>query len=137
MANGGGYYSGGTVFEVSPNPRGNGWVERALHNFGGTKSDGTSPQGASLIIDADGNLYGTTTAGGVYDEGVAFKLSRTTQTAAVWTEEILYSFGKWPDAQNPSSGLIFDSAGNLFGATVSGGRYGCGAAYEISPSRVE
>ena|ERR1700733_856400 len=135
MTTWGGYYSAGTVFELSPDPADGGWVETVAHNFGRDRTDGTSPQGPGLIMDADGNLYGTSTFGGIYDGGVAFKLSRT--PGAVWVEDILHSFGKVPDASSPYSGMIFDSAGNLYGTTFAGGYQGSGAVFEIMHARVE
>jgi len=60
----GGTYSSGTVFELSPGT--GGWTETVLYNFGGGSQDGAYPQG-SLIMDASGNLYGTTFYGVVFD----------------------------------------------------------------------
>jgi uncharacterized repeat protein (TIGR03803 family) len=57
----------GTVFKLTPTG-----AETMLHSF--TEEDGANPQ-AGLIQDAAGNLYGTTSAGGVYGNGVVFKLA--------------------------------------------------------------
>jgi uncharacterized repeat protein (TIGR03803 family) len=123
----GGLTSGsGTVFELTPAAGGK-WTEQVLHTFGSmSATDGVNPQ-AGLIFDADGNLYGTTQYGGdhggVYaDGGTVFELSPA--MGGAWTEKVLYSFGATgTDGENPYSGLIFDDAGNLYGATEIGGDF--------------
>jgi len=133
----GGAYGGGTVFELSPQT-GGGWVARALHSFEGNGTDGVDPYG-SLIFDGAGNLYGTTAGGGVTNHGIVFELSPGN---AGWNETVLYSFGYIPDGQEPQAGLVFDSAGNLYGTTIDGGGgrcisghqdIGCGTIFELSP----
>jgi uncharacterized repeat protein (TIGR03803 family) len=116
-----GLYGKGTVFKLSTDG-----TETILHNFGNS-NDGQTPLG-NLIFDAVGNLYGTTSAGGVYGHGTAFELSPN------GTETVLYSFGNGGDGQNPAAGLVFDHSGNLYGTTVNGGSFGGGTAFELSPS---
>ena len=130
--NGGGY-GVGTVFELVP--VGNQWLERTLHTFTGGL-DGAYPEG-SLIMDREGNLYGTTSGGGTgYQRGVVFKLH---PTASGWKETVLYSFsGGATDGANPTGNLIFDRAGNLYGTTAGGfnsvpGQYGTGGVYQLTP----
>ena len=84
----------------------------------------------ALVFDQAGNIYGTTSAGGAYGFGVVFKLTRSGQS---WTESVLWRFTGGSDGGNPLSGLIFDSAGNLYGTTQSGGAHQAGAVYELSP----
>ena len=105
---------------------------QVLHSFGKKGSgDGQTPN-APLIVDASGNLYGTTQLGGAYDAGTVFEL--TPEAGGGWTETLLYSFGYLhPDGYSPSSGLIFDAAGNLYGTTFEGGAYGLGTVFELSP----
>ena len=67
----GGTYSSGTVFELTPATGGR-WTEQVLYSFG-NGTDGNTPE-APLIFDATGNLYGTTSGGGTYNRGTAFKL---------------------------------------------------------------
>ncbi len=62
----------GVVFELSPSAEG--WVETVLHTFQNNGVDGTSPQ-AAVIIDSDGNLYGTTTSGGAYGHGTVYEIT--------------------------------------------------------------
>ena len=124
----GGAYNLGTVFEMSPKT-GGGWTEKTLHSFGNA-SDGTNPY-AGLIFDASGNLYGTTNQGGTYIYyGVAFELMP--RAGGGWTEKILHNFGNTGDGSNPYAGLIFDSFGNLYGTTSSGGAGFLGTVFELT-----
>ena len=68
----GGAYANGTVFELSPTGVGN-WTEKVLFSFNGT--DGNNPQ-ASLVMDAVGNVYGTTVEGGAHLDGTVFEIRR-------------------------------------------------------------
>jgi uncharacterized repeat protein (TIGR03803 family) len=119
----------GTVFELSP-IAGGGWSETTIHTFAGG-TDGANPE-ASLLRDASGNLYGTTSAGGGKG-GTVFELSPG--SGGTWTEKIIYAFkGPTTDGQNPGYGpLIFDAAGNLYGTTLAGGPLGYGTVYKIRP----
>lgn len=105
-------------------------AEKLVHTFNGTR--GKNPAGA-LVFDASGNLYGVTTGGGVYG-GVAFELSRN--LAGIWVETVLHDFGnpKDEDGNYPLGRLVFDSSGNLYGVTLTGGRYDQGTVYELSPA---
>jgi uncharacterized repeat protein (TIGR03803 family) len=116
----------GTVFELMPSTNGN-WKEKVLYSFrGGT--DGSGPL-ARLIFDSAGNLYGTTESGGnPYDNGTVFQLKPGTN--GKWTEIVLYRFSN--EGNGPAAGLIFDSAGNLYGTT-----YWSGAVFELVPEKGE
>ena len=115
----GGTYDYGTVFELAPKA-GGGWAEKVLHSFNNDGVDGTGPV-AGLVIDAAGNLYGTTPRGGAYTYGVVFELSP--RKGGSWTEKILHSFGNSLDGQVPVAGLVMDAAGNLYGTTQYGGAH--------------
>ena len=105
-------------------------------------SDGASPQSA-LIADSTGNLYGTAKAGGALIGcpggcGVIFKLSPSAKANGSWTETAIYTFKGGADGQSPVGGLIFDSAGALYGTTAAGGKStkcaaGCGTAFKLTP----
>jgi uncharacterized repeat protein (TIGR03803 family) len=126
--NNGGPNNVGTVFELSPSEGGT-WTESILYSFQNNEIDGTNPYGA-LIFDSSGSLYGTT-AGGGYFYGTVYKLSPSKKG---WTETILYNFNSYSgDATGPYSGLVFDGAGNLYGSTTSGGAYGNGTVFELTP----
>ncbi len=124
----GGIHGRGIAFELTPR-EGGGWTETVLHSFG-NGSDGANPY-AGLIIDANGNLYGTTLAGGIHTAGTAFELSP--RQGGGWTETILHSFGNGTDGNSPYAGLIFDAAGNLYGTTLEGGIHSYGVVFEITP----
>jgi uncharacterized repeat protein (TIGR03803 family) len=84
-------------------------------------------------VDGAGNLYGTTTNGGAYNEsGVAWELSP--DGSGGWTEQTLHSFGNGNDGQDPRSALTMDAAGNLFGTTSGGGANRGGTVFELSPA---
>lgn len=184
----------GTVFELTPS--GNTWTLHTLHTFTGLSDGGTPANGAGVIMDRAGTLYGTTLYGGHFNVGVVFKLHHTGNS---WLETVLYNFtgnpnggdGAWPggnltfdtdgriygttsgttpsggnggvfqlkppataprtaeqpwqitwlyhfsggsDGGLPASGVVFDSAGNLYGTTYQGGTDGYGVVYKLSPS---
>src|SRR5580698_8153919 len=118
----GGAYGWGTVFELSPNQEGK-WRFSLLYTFTGA-ADGGNPLG-SLVFDAAGNAYSTTSSGGANGFGVVFELTPPPQgaPAKTWTESVLYSFqGGSNDGAVPFGNVVFDSAGNLYGTTSIGGR---------------
>ncbi|HTS35336.1 MAG TPA: choice-of-anchor tandem repeat GloVer-containing protein [Candidatus Solibacter sp.] len=103
--------------------------ETILHNF--NAGDGSYPYGG-LVADSAGNLYGTTTMGGVYYEGTVFEL--LPKPKGGWAEKVIYSFNSnGIDGTQPSCSLVFDKAGNLYGTTNSGGKYGMGTVFELTP----
>jgi uncharacterized repeat protein (TIGR03803 family) len=117
----------GVVFKLTPS--GGGWTESVIYTFlGGT--DGASPW-AGITLDQAGNLYGTTSAGGAYSNGTAYELS---PSGSGWTKKTLHSFQTLQDGGSPYAGLIFDHAGNLYGATQFGGSGGGGTVFELTPS---
>src|ERR1700692_4135003 len=106
--------------------------EAGLHHFC-TGTDGGAAYGR-VIFDGAGNLYGTTAFGGSSDAGIVFELTNP-EAPAGWTESILYNFSGGSDGSQPYSGLIFDSAGNLYGTTYQGGASNAGTVYELSPGK--
>ncbi len=130
--NGGGTGCGGagcgTVFELSPVS--GGWTEGLLYGFSGHGGDGANPY-AGVIQDSAGNLYGTTKLGGSAGDGTVFRLARS---GSGWTETVLHSFQGQSDGYWPLAGLVFDSAGNLYGATTSGGANSGGILFSLTTS---
>lgn len=115
---GGGPVRKGTVFELT----GSG-TERVLYAFGKSANDGAQPV-AGLVRDPAGNLYGTTFYGGTANDGTVFKLSGAGLT-------ILHSFvGSPTDGARPTSRLVRDCCGNLYGTTQAGGS-GFGTIFRI------
>jgi len=106
--------------------------EAVLHHFG-TGTDGAAAYGR-VIFDAAGNLYGTTAFGGTSGAGIVFELANP-EAPAGWTESILYNFSGGSDGSQPYGGLIFDSAGNLYGTTFQGGASNAGTVYELTPGK--
>ena len=129
---GGKYYSG-TVFEIT----GKHGKEKVLHTFGRRSRDGVYPA-AALVVDNEGNLYGTTQQGGKYGYGTVFEITAAGKNGR--KKKILYAFGAQSgDGQYPAAGLVFDTKGNLYGTTYRGGDlacgegYGCGTVFEVTP----
>ena len=105
----------------------------SLYDFG-LLPDGQSPSGA-LVVDASGNLYGTTSIGGAHGFGTVFQLATPTTPGGPWLESILYSFTGGADGAKPR-GLAIDKGGNLYGTTASGGATGncvggCGTVFKL------
>jgi len=119
-------------------------TENVLYTFNGL-SDGGTPY-AGLVSDATGNLYGAASEYGsgpcaypFWGCGIIFELTPAEdRTAAEWSFRVLYTFRGGPDGAQPSSALVFDSAGNLYGTTLSGGTgcggLGCGTIFELERS---
>ncbi len=126
----GGSADAGIVFRLTRGSNGK-WMYTVLHVFRGGE-DGANPWG-SLILDAAGTLYGTTTAGGAFGGGNVFTL--TLGTDGKWTKQVLHQFGSGgiADGYTPYGGVVLDGAGNIYGTTYSGGRYNAGVVFEITP----
>jgi len=108
----GGSANGGTVFTI----RADGSGFQRLHTFVGGAGDGRDPE-ASLILDGSGNLYGTTSTGGPWDEGVVFTMKTDGSGFRV-----LHAFaGGTGDGTRPYAPLTLDGTGNLFGTTTGNG----------------
>lgn len=101
--------------------------ETILYNFTGG-ADGNHP-GGGVILDSAGNLYGTTIAGG-NGNGVVFKLSP--QAAGNWKYTLLHTF-VGSDGSQPDANLTFGPDGELYGTTASGGAYGGGVVFQLTP----
>jgi len=128
VASEGGANNGGAVFELS---QPGSWAYNLLYSF---PSSYSIAQG-TLVFDGPGNLYGTTGAGGDSGAGTVYKL---TPSNGGWTGIDLHEFQGF-DGKYPSGGLVFDSAGNLYGTAQEGGEgsdlcgLGCGTVWEITP----
>ena len=146
----------GTVYQLTPPAtKGDAWTETVLYIFlGKNHNDGNTPAGG-VMIDAAGNLYGTTAYGGAgscillgtnVGCGTVYELSPPTQKGGAWRETVLYNFKGDTDGQLPIGDLVFDKQGNLYGATQYGGGYGscnpsfyqhCGTVFKLSPPKTK
>jgi uncharacterized repeat protein (TIGR03803 family) len=129
---------GGTVFKLTHTSTG--WKEHVLYAFGArSQTDGASPYGG-VILDAAGNIYGTTYYGGNSSCGcgIVFKIDHS------GSETVLHNFeGGTTDGGGPMVALVRDEAGTLYGTTAYGGYLtcsypiGCGTAFKIDANGVE
>jgi len=122
----GGTGEDGTVFTLIP--LNGAWTHSILHSFtgGGYDDDGSCPK-SGVVLDAAGNVYGTTYDGGAHGDGAVYQVTPS------GSESVLYSFTGGSDGSLPTAGVIFDSFGNLYGATAQGGSGGSGVVFELSP----
>lgn len=121
----GGTSNNGTIFKLDASGK-----ETVIYSFAGSAA-GNSPN-APLVLDAEGNFYGTTLGGGdsSCNCGVVFKLDR------MGKETVLHNFTGNPDGYLPSAGLVRDRLGNLYGTTENGGGcqnsgVGCGTVFKV------
>lgn len=125
----GGTYGNGTVFELGRDAFG-AWTERILHHFNANAKDGFNPY-AGFVLDAVGNLYGTTYQGGSQGGGTVFELRLA--AGGKWQYKTLHGFNA-TDGDGIIGGLTFDKKGNLYGTTEYGGLYQHGVVFELSPN---
>ena len=137
----------GNVFELSPTN--SGWQETTIYAFCPSQAfcpDGGEPNGG-VIVDAQGNLYGTTAFGGTGPGGVGGIVYELSHASGAWTENVLYNFcssANCTDGEAPLAAPTPDGRGNLFGTTIYGGtgdpnqcesETGCGTVFELMPSQ--
>ena len=132
----------GVVFKLSPADSG-GYTETILHAFTGQNADGCFPE-AGVILDSQGNLYGTTTACGAHNLGSVYELSPSGD--GTWTATTLYSFAGYDhqDGATPKSTLLMAAPGLLYGTTSEGGNHlctengffpGCGTVFQLKSAK--
>ncbi|HEY3911089.1 MAG TPA: choice-of-anchor tandem repeat GloVer-containing protein [Stellaceae bacterium] len=129
---GGAHYNAGVVFELTPNAAKTKWTEAVLYSFcargeGERCTDGASPY-AGLIMDASGDLYGTTFGGGGPSGGGSVFALTPNAAKTKWTQTVLCA------SCGGSSGLIMDRAEHLYGTTEIGGPHGGGTVFELAPN---
>jgi uncharacterized repeat protein (TIGR03803 family) len=127
----------GAVFKLTRDSDGK-WNETVLYNFQ-AGADGKNPYGG-VTIDSEGNLVGTTVAGGAGGIctgdgcGVVYML---THSGNNWNQSVLYSFTGGEDGANPGGGLVIDKKGYIYGTAPTGGKpngcggLGCGVIYQL------
>jgi len=139
----GGSHDCGIVFELTRLP-GGGWSESVIHDFGARdhgQVDGCHPY-SSLVFDASGNLYGTTSVGGggitegSCQEGCGTVFQLSPAKGGGWTESVIHRFhGRNNDGENPYSGLAIDGSRNLYGTSFAGGTVFGGTIFELTPGK--
>jgi uncharacterized repeat protein (TIGR03803 family) len=142
ITNGEGTTYCGTLYKLSPSATGV-WTENIIHEFCSSPTDASTPAGP-IIIDAAGNIYGTSIGGGANGGGTVYRFSPT--AGGAWTEDILYSFTfRGAGGSTPGSRLLLDSSGNIYGTTSLGGNLdcnnggygpqdGCGVVFQLTPA---
>jgi len=118
----------GTIYELSP-AVGGGWTYNMIYAFT-SQLDGANPVG-SLASDQAGNIYGTSTGGGLYGYGTVFKVSHS---GGGWTVTAIYNFTLDFGSQQQQQGVAIDSKGDLYGVTQYGGEYQLGTVYQLTPT---
>lgn len=98
--------------------------ETLVYSFEVNGIDGIGPIGG-VITDKQGNIYGTTSAGGTNNKGTVFEISGGKET-------ILWNFGGPGDGAQPYAGLVRDPQGNLYGTTLTGGQFTVGTVFEVT-----
>jgi uncharacterized repeat protein (TIGR03803 family) len=137
LGGGGGFCNGdgcGTFFKLQPpltpcKTARCDWTKTILYRF--TDFHGERNPNGDLLFDSSGNVYGTCRTGGQFGLGEIYEL---TSSGGDWTVSDLHDFTFGSDGQPPWSGLISDSAGNLYGTTVGGGDVGFGTVFELTPT---
>jgi uncharacterized repeat protein (TIGR03803 family) len=122
----GGLHGAGITFELTPSD--GGYTESILHNFGGAP-DGEGPEGG-VLLDTAGNVYGTTSLGGIGGYGMVYQLM---PSSGGWLKNVLVTF-YGTDGAYPYGNLIMDGSGNFYGSTYSGGQSEDGVVYKLAPS---
>jgi hypothetical protein len=105
----------------------------SLYSFGSAPHDALFP-GSGVIVDSNGNLFGTTGFGGRHGSfGTVYELSHPVVPGGQWVETILHRFSGTPDGKNPLGRLVMTSTGALAGTTLQGGVDGSGIAFMLAP----
>jgi uncharacterized repeat protein (TIGR03803 family) len=125
----------GNVFSLTPPAtRGGAWTEAVLHAFDG--HDGFALFG-SVVIGADGVLYGTTYLLGPSKWGTVFSLTPPASPGGSWTEATLHAFSGTQSASSdggsPQAPVTIGGGGVLYGTTTYGGAYGAGTVFALTP----
>jgi uncharacterized repeat protein (TIGR03803 family) len=128
--NGGG---GGGVFRLSPQSNGS-WTETLIHKFTSSNGDGYLPRGG-VVLDSKGNIYGTTSQGGLQNDGIVYELSPN--GSGGFSESIVFTFTGQSTGSTPYSAPTLDATGDIFGTTIGGGTKFAGLVYELTKSGVK
>jgi uncharacterized repeat protein (TIGR03803 family) len=120
-----GYSDCGLVFKLDTTGK-----ETVLHRFGKARQNGDFPN-PGLILDAAGNLYGTTLGGGINGNGGDGGAGTLFKMDPAGNETVLHFFLVFVDGWQPVPGLIRDAAGDFYGVTYRGGPCGLGSVFKM------
>ena len=124
----GGAYVSGAAYKLAPSQ--GGWSESVIYSFDIYGEQGWGTPQTGLIMDATGNLYGTT----IYEDNYAYGVTYQLQPGdSGYTANVLYAFHSGANGALPEA-LTFDPAGNILGVTAGGGLYGTGTVYKLVAS---
>ena len=120
-----GLLGNGTIFKVTP-----AGVMTTLYDVVPLHGFDTSNPNSSMIQASDGNFYGTTSQGGLWNTGTIFRITPS------GTFTTIHEFGEptTPDVQSPNPGLIQGTDGNLWGTSLEGGVHGEGTVFKVTLS---
>jgi len=136
----GGEHGAGTVYQITS---ANGiWTHKTIYSFNNDRIDGQIPY-SGVTVDEAGNVYGATYGGGDFTGPICGNgcgtIYQLTPSGDAWSETVLYRFSGGADGAFPSSHVVFDQTGNIYGAATQGGSprcddgYGCGVVFELTP----
>ncbi|HXM44921.1 MAG TPA: choice-of-anchor tandem repeat GloVer-containing protein, partial [Bryobacteraceae bacterium] len=130
----GGTGNNGVVFQlVPPASPGGVWTETILHKFAGSPGDGANPHTA-VTPGSGGVLYGTTYNGGASGHGTVYQLTPPASPGGAWAETVIHDFAGSPnDGANPHGNLLPGADGVLYGTALSGGEFGQGMVFSLTP----
>ena len=122
----------GVVYKLTKTNSGGTWAQTVIHAFTGG-DDGSGP-GARVTVDRSGNVYGMTPTGGAYGLGTIYKIHQV--QGGTWTLKVIHAFTGGADGATGSAGRMILRNGHLYGAATSGGTYGSGVVFELTPRGV-
>src|SRR5947207_9175763 len=120
----------GVVYKLTNS--GGTWTQSVIHAFTGG-DDGSGP-GARVTVDRSGNVYGMTPTGGAYGLGMIYKIHQVPNGPLTFT--VIHTFTGGSDGGSGSAGRMILPKGHLYGAATTGGNYGSGIVFELTPRGV-
>jgi uncharacterized repeat protein (TIGR03803 family) len=132
VTGGSGSCEGGCGVAYKLTKSGGTWTQTIIHAFTGG-NDGSGP-GARLTVDQSGNVYGMTPIGGAYGLGTIYKIRQ--EPNGPWSFKVIHAFTGGADGGSGSAGRMILRNGILYGAATTGGTYGSGVVFELTPRAV-
>src|SRR5438094_8178831 len=120
----------GVVYKLTNS--GGTWTQAVIHAFSGG-DDGAGP-GSRVTVDQSGNVYGMTPTGGASGLGTIYKIHQVAN--GTWTFRVIHTFTGGSDGGSGSAGRMILRKGRLYGAATTGGAYGSGVVFELTPRGV-